>query len=78
MTKLTYAYIAAVNAAHRAMLRRLARDESAVSVIEYAILLGVIVGAVTLAVTQFGDTISTTIQDIASRVSTTVTNVGST
>ena len=59
-------------------VRRLVKDERAVSVIEYAILLGVIVGAVTLAVTQFGDTITTVINDIAGRVSTTVSTVGST
>ena len=59
-------------------VRRLVKDERAVSVIEYAILLGVIVGAVTLAVTQFGDSISTAINDIADRVSTTVATVGQT
>ena len=59
-------------------VRRLVKDERAVSVIEYAILLGVIVGAVTLAVGQFGTQISTAINDIAGRVTTTVGNVGST
>ena len=59
-------------------VRRLVKDERAVSVIEYAILLGVIVGAVTLAVGTFGDTISQTIQDIAGRVSATVSTVGNT
>ena len=59
-------------------VRRLVKDERAVSVIEYAILLGVIVGAVTLAVTQFGDTITTAIDDIAGRVSATVSTVGNT
>ena len=58
--------------------RRLVKDERAASVIEYAILLGVIVGAVTVAVTQFGDTIETAITDIASRVTTTVSTVGNT
>ena len=59
-------------------LRRLVKDERAVSVIEYAILLGVIVGAVTLAVTQFGDQISNAINGIAGRVTTTVSTVGGT
>ena len=59
-------------------VRRLVKDERAVSVIEYAILLGVIVGAVTVAVTQFGGEIQTAISDIADRVSTTVSNVGNT
>lgn len=58
--------------------RRLVKDERAVSVIEYAILLGVIVAAVTVAVTQFGTTISGAINDIAGRVTTTVGTVGST
>ena len=60
------------------MLRRLVKDERAASVIEYAILLGVIVGAVTVAVTQFGDQIETAINDIAGRVTTTVSGVGNT
>ena len=59
-------------------VRRLVKDERAVSVIEYAILLGVIVGAVTLAVGTFGDTISDTIQQIAGRVQSTVSAVGNT
>ena len=61
-----------------ATIRRLVKDERAVSVIEYAILLGVIVGAVTVAVTQFGDTITAAINDIAGRVTTTVSTVGQT
>ena len=61
-----------------AAARRLAKDERAVSVIEYAILLGVIVGAVTLAVTQFGDQISIAINGIAGRVTSTVSTVGGT
>ena len=59
-------------------VRRLVKDERAVSVIEYAILLGVVVAAVTVAVTQFGDTISTAITDIGSRVTSTVSTVGNT
>ena len=55
---------------------RLVKDERAASVIEYAILLGVIVGAVTVAVTQFGDQINTAIQGIATRVTNTVSTVG--
>ena len=59
-------------------VRRLVKDERAVSVIEYAILLGVIVGAVTLAVGTFGDQITAAINTIASNVTTTVGGVGST
>ena len=59
-------------------IRRLAKDERAVSVIEYAILLGVIVGAVTVAVTTFGNEIQTAINDIAGRVTTTIGGVGNT
>ena len=58
--------------------RRLVKDERAVSVIEYAILLGVIVAAVTVAVTQFGEQISNAVNGIAGRVTTTVGNVGNT
>ena len=58
--------------------RRLVKDERAASVIEYAILLGVIVGAVTVAVTQFGDQIETAITGIAGRVTSTVSTVGNT
>ena len=76
-TTLTYACIATQNAAHRA-LRRLARDETAVSVIEYAILLGVIVGAVTLAVGSFGTEIQNAINTIAANVTGTVASVGNT
>ena len=57
---------------------RLVKDERAVSVIEYAILLGVIVGAVTLAVTQFGTEIQNAITGIAGRVTNTVSTVGGT
>ena len=60
------------------MLRRLVKDERAASVIEYAILLGVIVGAVTVAVTQFGNQISTALDGIATRVTSSVSNVGNT
>ena len=59
-------------------LRRLVKDERAVSVIEYAILLGVIVGAVTLAVTQFGGQISNAVNTIANNVTATVSTVGGT
>ena len=59
-------------------VRRLVKDERAVSVIEYAILLGVIVGAVTLAVGTFGDQITAAINTIAGNVTTTVSGVGST
>ena len=59
-------------------VRRLVKDERAVSVIEYAILLGVIVGAVTLAVGQFGTEISNAINAIAGRVTATVATVGNT
>ena len=58
--------------------RAIARDTSGASVIEYAILLGVIVGAVTVAVGTFGDNISQAITGIAGRVTTTVSTVGST
>ena len=59
-------------------VRRLVKDERAVSVIEYAILLGVIVGAVTLAVNQFGTQITAAINTIAGNVTSTVGSVGST
>ena len=62
----------------RRVLRRLAKDERAVSVIEYAILLGVIVGGTVLAVNQFGDQIEAAITAIGTRVTTTVSNVGNT
>ena len=58
--------------------RRLGKDERAASVIEYAILLGVIVGAVTVAVTQFGNQISTALDGIATRVTASVSTVGNT
>ena len=59
-------------------VRRLVKDERAVSVIEYAILLGVIVGAVTLAVGTFGDQITAAINTISANVTSTVTTVGQT
>ena len=62
----------------RRVLRRLAGDERAVSVIEYAILLGVIVAATAVAVTQFGDQINTAISSIAGNVQSTVSGIGST
>ena len=61
-----------------AAVRRLVKDERAVSVIEYAILLGVIVGAVTLAVTQFGNQITNAITAIGNNVTSTVSTVGGT
>ena len=64
--------------AARRTLRRLVRDERAVSVIEYAILLGVIVGATTVAVTQFGDQIQNAINQITTNVTSTVSTVGTT
>lgn len=60
------------------MLRRLVKDERAASVIEYAILLGVIVGAVTVAVGTFGDQIKAAINTISNNVTSTVANVGNT
>ena len=62
----------------RRTLRRLAGDERAVSVIEYAILLGVIVGATALAVGQFGDQISAAISTIGTNVTSTVSTIGNT
>ena len=62
--------------AARRTLRRLVRDERAVSVIEYAILLGVIVGATTLAVANFGDQIGAAINTISNNVTNTVSSVG--
>ena len=59
-------------------IRRLVKDERGVSVIEYAILLGVIVAATAVAVTQFGDQIEGAINTIASNVRGTVSGVGST
>lgn len=62
----------------RRVLRRLAKDERAVSVIEYAILLGVIVAATAVAVGQFGDQISAAIDTIAGNVTNTVSTIGTT
>ena len=62
----------------RRVLRRLAGDERAVSVIEYAILLGVIVAATAVAVTQFGEQIEAAITTIAGNVTNTVSDIGST
>ena len=59
-------------------VRRLAKDERGVSVIEYAILLGVIVAATAVAVTQFGDQIEAAITQVATNVTGTVSNIGST
>ena len=59
-------------------IRRLAKDERGVSVIEYAILLGVIVGATAVAVNQFGDQIENAITTIAGNVQSTVSTVGNT
>ena len=60
------------------VLRRLAGDERAVSVIEYAILLGVIVAATAAAVTAFGNQISDAISQIATNVTGTVSSIGTT
>ena len=62
----------------RRTLRQLVGDERAVSVIEYAILLGVIVGATALAVGQFGDQISGAISTIGTNVTNTVSSIGNT
>ncbi len=59
-------------------IRRLVKDERGVSVIEYAILLGVIVAATAVAVTQFGEQIENAISTIAGNVQSTVGTVGST
>ena len=58
--------------------RRLGKDERAASVIEYAILLGVIVGAVTVAVGTFGTEIQNVLAGITTRVTNTVSDVGNT
>ena len=70
---LLHGYVALANRLHR-----LASDKRGVSVIEYAILLGVIVGVVTVAVSQFGNQISTALDGIGNRVTSTVGSVGST
>lgn len=62
----------------RRTLRRLVRDERAVSVIEYVILLGIIVAATAVAVTQFGNEIQNAITQISNNVSGTVSTIGST
>lgn len=62
----------------RRTLRQLVGDERAVSVIEYAILLGVIVGATTLAVANFGTQISDAISTIGGNVTSTVSSIGAT
>ena len=59
-------------------IRRLVKDERGVSVIEYAILLGVIVAATAGAVTLFGDQIENAINTIATNVTGTVSGIGST
>ena len=59
-------------------VRRLAKDGRGVSVIEYALLLGVIVAATAVAVSQFGDQIGTAINTVASNVTGTVSGIGST
>ena len=59
-------------------VRRLVKDERGVSVIEYAILLGVIVAATAVAVTQFGEQIEGAINTIATNVTGTVGSVGTT
>ena len=59
-------------------VRRLAKDERGVSVIEYAILLGVIVAATAVAVSQFGDQIQNAISQVATNVTGTVSNIGNT
>ena len=59
-------------------LRALARDERAAAVLEYAIVLGVIIAAISIAVTPLGNTISTAVTDIAAKIPGLVANVGST
>ena len=73
-------YVRAGSAVHDggAVLRRLVRDNRAVSVIEYAILLGVIVAATAVATVQFGEQIEGAINTIASNVTRTVSDVGRT
>ena len=70
---LLHGYVAFANRLHR-----LASDKRGVSVIEYAILLGVIVGTVTVAVGAFGDQIEAALTSIAGRVTATVSTVGNT
>ena len=60
------------------VIRWLVKDERGVSVIEYAILLGVIVGATALAVNQFGDQIQNAITTIAGNVQNIASDVGTT
>ena len=60
------------------VIRRLVKDERGVSVIEYAILLGVIVAATAVAVSQFGDQIQNAINTVATNVTGTVSGIGST
>lgn len=59
-------------------IRRLVKDERGVSVIEYAILLGVIVAATAVAVTQFGNQIEGAINSIAGNVASIASDVGTT
>ena len=59
-------------------LRALIRDERAAAVLEYAIVLGVIIAAISIAVTPLGNTISTAVTDIAAKIPGLVANVGST
>ena len=60
------------------VIRRLVKDERGVSVIEYAILLGVIVAATAVAVSQFGDQIQDAINTVAGNVTSTVSTIGTT
>ena len=70
--------LGAVKSGARRAVRRLAKDERGVSVIEYAILLGVIVAATAVAVSQFGDQIQNAISQVATNVTGTVSSIGST
>ena len=70
--------LGAVKSGAGRVVRRLAKDERGVSVIEYAILLGVIVAATAVAVSQFGDQIEAAITTVANNVTGTVSTIGST
>jgi Flp pilus assembly pilin Flp len=55
---------------------RYLRNNSAVSALEYAILVGIIAVAISLAVVQFGADITTAMKTISGKVATTTINGG--
>ena len=73
MNPLTRLHVRLING-----LYRLARDNRAVTLIEYAILLGVVVAAVAVAANQFGDQIQAAITQISTNVTGVTSTIGQT